>query len=185
MVADISQASTLPVGPTRFAARIVWLPAPQAKSRTRMPVWIPAISMSVSVAVDRPAENLCSHLAQPGAAFSQVSRSWDFDALSGASEACFPDFIAASEGVSTLRMNSLLSKESRAWARKQNVRFYFRKQTCAVHLRMYAGANLRYRNRTSIVMQPAAGSGCSSLPGRQPTRSGDEDCCAIAMSALP
>src|SRR5262249_29974649 len=110
MVADISQASTLPVEPTRFAARIVWLPAPQARSRTRMPGPMPAISMSVSVADDRPAENSRSHFAQPGAAFSQVSRSLDFDALSDVSEASFPDFIAIPEGVSTLPMNSLLSK---------------------------------------------------------------------------
>src|SRR5262249_52683201 len=82
MVADISQASTLPVGPTRFAARIVWLPAPQARSRTRMPGRTPAISISVSVADDRPAENSRSHFAQPGAAFSQLLRSSDFAEVS-------------------------------------------------------------------------------------------------------
>src|SRR5262245_5363460 len=94
MVADISQASTLPVGPTRFAARIVWLPAPQARSRTRMPGRTPAISMSVSVADDSPAENSRSHFAQPGAAFSQVLRSSDFEALSAISESCFSGCIA-------------------------------------------------------------------------------------------
>src|SRR5215467_1048130 len=77
MVADMSQATTLPLGPARLAASIVWLPAPQARSRTRMPARMPAISMSVSVADNRPAENSRSHFAQPGAAFSQVLRSSD------------------------------------------------------------------------------------------------------------
>src|SRR6188474_3841279 len=61
---------------------MVWFPAPQAKSRTRMPERMPAISMSVSVGADRPAENAFSHFAQPGAAFSQVLRSSDFVAVS-------------------------------------------------------------------------------------------------------
>src|SRR5215472_8639969 len=78
MVADMSQATTLPPGPTRFAAWMVWLPAPQARSRTRMSGRMPAISMSVSVAGESPAENSRSHFAQPGAAFSQVLRSSDF-----------------------------------------------------------------------------------------------------------
>src|SRR5215475_4379894 len=104
MVADISQASTLPVGPTRFAARIVWLPAPQARSRTRMPGRTPAISMTVSVADDSPAENSRSHFAQPGAAFSQVLRSSDFEALSAISESCFSGCIAMSpKRLSTLQ----------------------------------------------------------------------------------
>src|SRR5262249_46111178 len=93
MVADISQASTLPVGPTRFAAWMVWLPAPQARSRTRMPGRMPAISMSVSVAGDRPAENSRSHFAQPGAAFSQVLRSSDFAEVSAVLETRFSEVI--------------------------------------------------------------------------------------------
>src|SRR5262249_51643760 len=62
--------------------RTVWLPAPHARSRTRMPGPMPAISMSVSVADDRPAENSRSHFAQPGAAFSHVLRSSGFAEVS-------------------------------------------------------------------------------------------------------
>src|SRR5262245_29068950 len=94
MVTEISQATTPPSGPTRLAASMVWLPAPQAKSRTRIPVRIPAASRSVSVAVDNPAENICSHFAHPGAAFSQVWRSSDFK-TSAVSEPCFSDCIAS------------------------------------------------------------------------------------------
>src|SRR5262245_26155575 len=94
MVADISQASTVPVDPTRFAARIVWLPAPQARSRTRMPGRMPAISMSVLVADDRPLENSRSHFAQPGAAFSQVLRSSDFVEVSAVPETRFSEVIS-------------------------------------------------------------------------------------------
>src|SRR5262249_8865433 len=116
MVADISQASTLPVGPTRFAARIVWLPAPQARSRTRMPGRTPAISMSVSVADDSPAENSRSHFAQPGAAFSQVLRSSDFEALSAISESCFSGCIAMSpKRVSTLQWSVEKNLDSTRW----------------------------------------------------------------------
>src|SRR5512132_1635143 len=103
MVAEISQATTPPSGPTRLAASMVWLPAPQAKSRTRIPGRMPAASRSVSVAVDSPAENMCSHFAQPGAAFSQVWRSSDFNA-SAISDACFSDCIAnPPEAVRTFR----------------------------------------------------------------------------------
>src|SRR5215468_7726379 len=117
MVADISQASTLPVGPTRFAARIVWLPAPQARSRTRMPRRMPAISMSVSVAGDRPAENSRSHFAQPGAAFSQVLRSSDFAEVSAVSETRFSEVIGFPANVrsvaSWLRPSRGLNRVSR------------------------------------------------------------------------
>src|SRR5262245_49312510 len=91
MVADISQATKLPLGPTRLAVWMVWFPAPQAKSRTRMPGRIAAISISVSVAADRPAEKLFSHFAQPGAAVSQVLRSSDFVAVSAALETGFSE----------------------------------------------------------------------------------------------
>src|SRR5512144_1118924 len=84
----------LPLGPTRLAVWMVWFPAPQAKSRTRMPVRMPAISISVSVAADRPAEKSCSHFAQPGAAFSQVLRSSDFVAVSAALETGFSEVIS-------------------------------------------------------------------------------------------
>ena len=84
----------LPLGPTRLAVWIGWFPAPQAKSRTRRPVRMPAISISVSVAADRPAENSFSHFAQPGAAFSQVLRSSDFVVASAVLETGF------SEGIS-------------------------------------------------------------------------------------
>lgn len=50
-----------------------------------------AKSMSVSVAADRPAENSCSHFAQPGAAFSQVLRSSDFAAVSAVLETRFSE----------------------------------------------------------------------------------------------
>ena len=46
--------------------------APQARSRTRMPASIPAMSNIVSVTSARPAANTPSHLAQPGAADSHV-----------------------------------------------------------------------------------------------------------------
>ena len=55
---------------------------------------MPAISISVSVAADRPAENSFSHFAQPGAAFSQVLRSSDFVVASAVLETGF------SEGIS-------------------------------------------------------------------------------------
>src|SRR5215831_17917851 len=96
MVADMSQATTLPLGPARLAASIVWLPAPQARSRTRMPARMPAISMSVSVADNRPAENSRSHFAQPGAAFSQVLRSSDFAEVLAVLETPFSEVIVAS-----------------------------------------------------------------------------------------
>src|SRR6185436_9870732 len=94
MVADISQATTLPLGPTRLAVWMVWFPAPQAKSRTRIPVRMPAISMSVLVAADSPAENSFSHFAQPGAAFSQVLRSSDFVAVPAVLETGFSEVIS-------------------------------------------------------------------------------------------
>src|SRR4029453_12470646 len=52
MVEEISQATTPPSGPTRLAASMVWLPAPQAKSRTRIPGRLPAASRSVPVPLD-------------------------------------------------------------------------------------------------------------------------------------
>src|SRR5688572_4543159 len=61
---------------------MLWLPAPQATSRTRIPDRIAAISISVSVTSERPAENNPSHFAQPDAADSQVLRSSRFDVLS-------------------------------------------------------------------------------------------------------
>src|SRR5689334_15049913 len=60
---------------------MLWLPAPQARSRTRIPDRTPAMSISISVPPERPAENACSHFAHPGAADSHVLRSWDFDVL--------------------------------------------------------------------------------------------------------
>src|SRR5262249_51203769 len=73
---------------------MVWLPAPQARSRTRMPALMPAISMSVSVTDDRPAENSRSHFAQPGAAFSQVLRSSDFAEEAAVLETRFSEVIS-------------------------------------------------------------------------------------------
>src|SRR5689334_13817312 len=95
----MSHAITLPEDPTRLAARMVWLPAPHAKSRTRMPGRIPAISMSVSVADDRPAENSRSHFAQPDAAFSQVLRNSDFAEVSAGPDTRFSEVISFPEEV--------------------------------------------------------------------------------------
>jgi hypothetical protein len=76
-----------------------------------MPGWIPAISMSVSVASDRPAENTCSHFAQPGAAISQALRSSDFDAVSAGIEAWFADFIATPFGASKRSPDRAIRRE--------------------------------------------------------------------------
>jgi hypothetical protein len=59
-----------------------------------MPGRIAAISISVSVTADRPAENSFSHFAQPGAAFSQVVRSSDFVAVSAVLETAFSEVIS-------------------------------------------------------------------------------------------
>jgi len=72
-------ATTFPFGPTRLAAWILWLPAPQPRSRTRIPGRTSAISMSNSVAMERPAEKDSSHFAQPGAADSHVLQTSDCD----------------------------------------------------------------------------------------------------------
>ena len=77
MVAEISLATTVPFDPTRFAAWMLWLPAPQAISKTRISGRTSAISMSISVALEKLLTNAYSHSAQPGAAASQVFRSSD------------------------------------------------------------------------------------------------------------